>query len=78
MPDMNKIEEIIIAWSTAINPTEEQKIVAAIRLETCMGCEFWKENQIGLAYCSKCGCLTKGKVFSPKGLEACPEGKWKI
>jgi hypothetical protein len=75
---MNKIKEIIVAWSTAINPTEEQKEIAEIRLKTCMNCEFWAENAIGIEYCSKCGCATKGKVFSPKGLEACPMGKWTI
>jgi hypothetical protein len=75
---MNKITEIIQAWATAINPTDEQRIIAKIRLETCMGCEHWKENELGMHYCDLCGCLTKGKVFSPKGIQACPISKWKI
>lgn len=75
---MNKISEIIQSYAAAINPTQEQKEIAAIRLKTCMNCEFWAENAIGMQYCSKCGCLTKGKVFSPKGQQACPEEKWTI
>jgi hypothetical protein len=75
---MNKVKEIVIAWATAMNPSEEQKEVAEIRLQTCMGCEFWKENSMGLAICSRCGCATKAKVFSPVGSKACPEQKWSI
>ncbi len=73
---MNKITEIIKAWATAINPTAEQKLYAEIRLETCMECEHWKEGLVST--CSLCGCATKGKVFSPRGIQACPIGKWKI
>jgi hypothetical protein len=75
---MNKIVEIVTAWATAINPSEEQKEVAQKRLEICMGCENWKENAVGIAYCGLCGCATKGKVFSPKGTQACPQKKWTI
>lgn len=75
---MNKVKEIIMAWSTAINPTEEQKEIAQERLKVCMNCEFWKESAVGIKYCSKCGCATKAKVFSPKGLQACPMQKWEI
>lgn len=75
---MNKITEIILAWSASVKPTEEQKEVAARRLFICMQCEFWGKNSIGIEYCKKCGCATKGKVFSPRGLEACPEKKWDI
>jgi hypothetical protein len=73
---MNKITEIIKAWATAINPTAEQKLYAEIRLETCMECEHWQEALIST--CKLCGCATKGKVFSPRGIQACPIGKWKI
>jgi len=67
---MNKIKEIILAYATMVNPTEEQKKMAEIRLETC--------NAVGIEYCGKCGCATKGKIFSPKGIQACPLSKWKI
>ena len=33
---MNKIKEILLAYATKINPTEEQKEVAEKRLEICM------------------------------------------
>lgn len=75
---MNRIKEIIIAYATMVNPTEQQKEMAEIRLKTCMGCEEWKENGLGIEYCGMCGCATKGKIFSPKGVEACPLNKWKI
>lgn len=61
-----------------LNPTEEQKYMAEIRLATCMACEQWKENALGIEYCGMCGCATKGKVFSPKGSQACPLKKWEI
>jgi hypothetical protein len=74
---MNKIKEIIIAYANAFNPTKEQKEVAEKRLEICMACEFWIQSIIK-DYCSKCGCPTKAKVFSPAGADACPEKKWTI
>jgi hypothetical protein len=43
-----------------------------------MKCEEWKQNAVGISYCGKCGCATKGKIFSPKGVNACPLGKWII
>ena len=74
---MNKIKEIILSYATKLNPTEEQKEIAGKRLEICMGCEFWVHSPIR-DYCSKCGCNTSGKVFSPVGADACPEKKWTI
>jgi hypothetical protein len=81
----SKVKEIAIAYATAINPTDEEKAVAEIRLETCITsgadggyCEELAENKLGLLYCKKCGCATKGKIYSPKGSEACPLGKWTI
>jgi hypothetical protein len=73
---MNKIKEIILSYATAINPTEEQKQAAEERIKICMKCEFWQEAAI--SYCSKCGCPTAGKIFSPIGLQACPELKWTV
>jgi hypothetical protein len=75
---MNKIKEIVLAYAAAINPTEEQKQVAEVRLATCMGCEQWGESALGIAYCKMCGCATKGKVFTPVGMQGCPLNKWKI
>ena len=75
---MNKIQEIISSYMTKyITATEEQKELAAKRLEVCVGCEFWKQSAIR-DYCSKCGCTTSAKVFSPVGANACPEKKWTI
>jgi hypothetical protein len=73
---ISKIKEIIQSYAAAMNPTPEQKYIAEIRLHTCMNCEFWKSDPI--EHCSICGCATKGKVFTPKGQEACPKGKWTI
>jgi len=72
----DKIQEIVTAYSTMMNPTEEQKEVAARRLQICMTCEAWRN--VPVDHCSKCGCATKAKVFTPKGQEACPMGKWTI
>ena len=73
-----KIKEIVQSYAIAMNPTEEQRQIAEIRLITCMNCEHWAENAVGVEYCKLCGCATKGKIFTPRGLEACPEKKWKI
>jgi hypothetical protein len=75
---LDKLSEIFESYMIAINPSDEQKDVAAKRLETCMSCEYWETSATGAKVCSKCGCYTKGKIFSPKGSEACPMGKWTI
>jgi len=74
---IDKIKEIIQSYAIALNPTEEQRKIAEIRLLTCIRCEHW-DKTVGIEYCKLCGCATKGKIFTPKGLEACPEKKWKI
>jgi len=71
-----KIKEIVQAYATLLNPTEEEKEWAKIRLATCMQCEHWQETAI--PYCDLCNCATKGKVFSPEGADACPLKKWII
>ena len=73
---MNKIQEIVQSYARMVNPTEEQKRLAEIRLLSCMTCEEWGENKLGVKYCKKCGCSTKAKVFSPRGMQACPLDKW--
>ena len=70
---MNKVKEILLSYMTAINPTDEQKEVAEKRLEICVSCEHWVQNP---ERCSLCGCLTRGKIFSPRGADACPAQKW--
>jgi hypothetical protein len=75
---IDKIKEIVTSYARMVNPTEEQKEVAEERLKTCMTCEFWAENAAGIEYCKRCGCATKAKIFTPRGLEACPEKKWTI
>lgn len=72
---MNQLKEIFLSYVAMANPNEEQKEVAEKRLAICMGCEFWVQSAIR-DYCGKCGCTTSAKVFSPKGANACPEGKW--
>lgn len=74
---MNKVKEIILSYANKINPTEEQKEIAEKRLEICTTCEFWVQGAVR-DYCSKCGCTTSAKVFSPVGANACPEKKWTI
>ena len=74
---MNKIKEIVMSYATSFNPTDEQKEVAEKRLEICAGCEFWVQSKLR-DFCSKCGCNTSAKVFSPVGADACPEKKWTI
>jgi hypothetical protein len=75
---MNKIKEIVLSYANMLNPTEEQKYMAEIRLATCMACEQWKENNLGIEYCGMCDCATKAKIFTPKGSGACPLKKWTI
>jgi hypothetical protein len=73
-----KIKEIVESYARMINPTPEQVEVAEERIRTCMGCEMWAQSVTGIYYCKKCGCATKAKVFTPKGLSGCPLGKWKV
>lgn len=75
---IDKIKEIVQSYATMINPTEEQKEIAEERLKICVTCEFWAKNAAGIEYCSKCGCALKAKVFTPRGLQACPEKKWTL
>lgn len=75
---IEKIKEIVSSWAISVNPTAEQKQIAEIRLRTCMACEFWAKNAMGITYCKECGCSTSAKVFTPRGMQGCPKGKWKI
>lgn len=75
---MNKITEIITAWATSFNPTEEQKTLAEKRYAICLGCEFYGESRplIGDEYCKECLCPLKRKVYTQKLKETCPLNKW--
>ena len=70
---MNKVEEIFKSWGITFNPNEEQSELASKRIEICNSCEHKTKSLVNK--CDLCGCLLRGKVFSPvKG--ACPAGKW--
>lgn len=74
---INKLQEILTAWSISFDPNNEQNELASKRIAVCNDCEFKKKNALGFNYCSVCGCALKGKVFTTtKG--ACPKGKWDL
>lgn len=75
---LDKLKEIAQAYATAFNPTPEQQQTALKRLQICMTCPEWKQNALGLDYCGLCGCLTNKKVYSPKGIQACPKKRWTV
>lgn len=69
--------EIAVSWKRAFSPTPEQEVLADARIAVCNGCEHKKFVKLTRHYkCDACGCPLDGKVFSPKGPSACPEGKW--
>jgi hypothetical protein len=76
---MNKIREIVSAWITSFNPTDEQKELAEKRYEMCLGCEYYGKNRpiTGDEYCKKCLCPIQKKVYTQKINDTCPMGKWK-
>lgn len=70
--------EIVTAWMTAKNPSENIKILAEKRFEICRLCEHRKEILKDVEWthiCGKCGCPINKKIFSQKK-GACPIGKW--
>ncbi len=72
---MNKIEEVISAWSTSRNPSEEEQTLAKLRYEICSTCPK-REIKLGFEICGACGCPLDKKVFSSKREKACPLDKW--
>lgn len=78
MTKMQKAKEIAQAFAAKINPTEEQKMIATLRITTCMSCSEWRANMIGINYCNLCGCVTSAKVYSDQGASACPLNKWTV
>lgn len=73
---MINLKEIFIAWKTSIRPTELQSKIAEDRLNVCINCPHKKEVLEGkkwTAYCQKCGCPIRKKVFSQE-INPCPMG----
>jgi len=68
--DMNKVTEILKSYKNYFSSTSMQKVIAAKRLAVCYECEEWNG-----VICTKCGCPTAVKVFSPVE-NACPLKKW--
>lgn len=77
---MLDLKDIVTSWATALNPTNEQKILAEKRYKICLGCEHYgkKRPVTGDEYCKKCLCPIQKKVFSQKLRETCPLEKWKL
>lgn len=73
-------KEIAVAWARKINPTQEQMDKAVVRLEICDTCEEkgLREMPVEHYYCKACGCPLSAKVYTPKGKESCPRGKWPV
>ena len=69
-----KIKEILEAYSIMMNPDTMQSEIAAERLQVCDICEY-NVKKLGLAKCSLCSCIIRGKVFSARN--SCPANKWK-
>jgi hypothetical protein len=73
---MNKINEIVSAWITSFNPSEDEKKLAEKRYEICFGCEKRGKNLINIEVCKECGCPLSKKIFTLTDQESCPLNKW--
>ena len=74
----SKFLEITKAWITAVNPSDEQQKIADQRIAVCNTCPFRKYNDITQHYyCGKCGCVLKGKIYSPVE-KSCPDNRWEV
>jgi len=73
---IKKVKEIAESWIIAANPSKEQLVLAAARLNICNNCEFiGHRKNTGSPVCTNCGCPLKKKIFSPM-YDACPLHKW--
>ena len=72
---MNKLKEIVTAWATSFNPTEEQQKLAEERYKICQGCPKLEEK-MGYEICGECGCPISKKIFTHKQENSCPLNKW--
>lgn len=73
--------EVINAWVTSINPTEEQNKLAMERVLKCMPadgdpCPNVVTSVLGLQSCKGCSCPIYKKVYTAAGPSACPLKKW--
>lgn len=76
IPDL---KEIAVAWVRSFNPTPEQQATAEQRLAICDDCPAKEYAEIVKTYkCGACGCYLNKKIYSPKGPDACPLGKWPV
>lgn len=80
---MNKIEEIFTAFRISFSPDHEQAELASKRIMICNDCEFKSilelTSTLTIARCSVCGCILKGKIYTPVTHETgggCPKGFW--
>lgn len=74
---MNKVKEIVTAWATSFNPTDEQKKLADERYSICQSCEHRKKS-LGIERCNLCGCPLSKKIFTLNmQSDSCPDGRWK-
>lgn len=76
---MIDLNEIVNAWITSFNPTEEVQTLANKRMEICNGCEsnipLFRDKKWSRV-CNECGCPIAKKIFSHKNNDACDLGKW--
>lgn len=70
--------EIIKAWITSFNPTEDEEKMAMGRKEICEQCPSNKKvlkKRGWTALCKECGCPISKKIYT-KTYNPCPLGKW--
>jgi len=72
---MNKITEIISAWITSFNPSDEERLLAEKRYEICLTCPN-RTNKLNVEICGSCGCPLSKKIFTLKDQDSCPINKW--
>ena len=69
--------EIAVAWKRKAAPSPEEARIADSRLAICNTCVHKAFSELTQQYiCAACGCLLHTKVFSPKGISACPKDNW--
>lgn len=74
----SQLGDIAIAWYRSIHPTPEQQDLAMQRLSVCESCDqLVSARSLEKDYrCGACGCPIHKKIFSPRGPDKCPLGKW--
>jgi hypothetical protein len=72
---MNKASEIFLSWRRALNPTNEQTILAGKRYTICQTCPSKQTSIVFTEICGECGCPLGKKIFTPR-LGSCPLEKW--